>query len=56
MKDNKQLTEQELDQISGGPNRNPYAQYVKTYQVFGDKKYTNGRVTIYAWKWPESAK
>jgi len=46
-----ELSDKELDEISGGPNRNPYAQYVKSYDVFGDKKYTNGMWSIRAGKW-----
>ena len=52
MTQQKQMTEQELDQISGGPNRNPYAQYVESYKVFGNKKYTNSNGwSIRAGKW-----
>jgi bacteriocin-like protein len=45
-----ELSDKELDEISGGPNRNPYAQYVASYQVFGDKEYTNGMWSIRAGK------
>ncbi len=60
MKDNRQLTEQELDDISGGPNRWPYDQQhsflpgpFNTHNC--NRKYTNSNgFSISAPKWEKA--
>ena len=59
MKDNRQLTEQELDDISGGPNRRPYDKQhsflpgLNLYNTHNcNRKYTNSNgASIGAGKW-----
>ena len=50
MKENKQLTEQELDEISGGPNRRVSDQFVNCPDI-PYKCYTNGNVTVHKLVW-----